>query len=113
MEIISSIEDKYYTEEKIIFIYFDPNNQLEEFKNRLKLIFEDIICPTTFEFILNLIESMKEEKIFFLTLYSEVSQILSNVDIFRYVNSIFIFCSETDEGKYIFNQYLNIIGIYY
>lgn len=96
---------------RISLIYYDPNNESNDLKIKLEEIYEDIIYPTNLESIITFIQSIKnEEKIFFITLYSNMTEILSHIEIFCRINGIFIFCSNNDKHKYIFEENLNIIG---
>lgn len=112
MEKISNFfEEEYQFEENIIFIYFDENNQIQNFT---KQIHNRIISHTSLESSLNFIQTIeKQKKIFFITLDSNIPQLLSNIDIFRRVDFIYIFYPKKDQYKYLFHENLNIIGIYH
>lgn len=109
------MEQSFIDNQRIIIIYYDENNQSEDLRIQLEENYGDIIYLTTLESTLNCIQSIKKKKkkYFFITLYSNISQIQSYIEIFQDVYGVFIYRSrKTEENKYVFHENLKIIGIY-
>lgn len=98
---------------KLTIICIDPNNEIEDFNQQLNAIHNRVIFHTKIDSCLIFIQSIENEKIFFVTSDINVAQILSQIDIFRHVDCIFIFYLKKNECKSFFHEHLNIIGIYY
>lgn len=97
--------------QKISIIYFDPNAQSNDLKTRLQEFHQDILCPTTLESAISLVQSIQhQQKMFFITLYSNMSEILCHTEIFHHIHGMFIFYLKNDGNEYIFDEQLNIIG---
>ncbi|CAF1387923.1 unnamed protein product [Adineta steineri] len=73
-------------DEQIIIICFHPNNEIEDLKKQLNQMNNHVVFHT---------------------------ELVSHIDIFQQVHSIFIFYTKTEDFKYLFHEQLNIIGVYH
>jgi UDP-N-acetylglucosamine transferase subunit ALG13 len=67
---------------------------------------------TDFDRCLDLIKSIKHEKIFLIVSASFVGQILSQVNNYKFILAIFIFCDNPQQYESLVDVHNEIIGIY-
>jgi tetratricopeptide (TPR) repeat protein len=98
-------------EENIILIWFDPNNELQNDTEHLKIKLH-VVFHTELESCITFIQSTENKKIFLVISGSYVSQILSDIETLRRINCIFILSSKKDQYEHLLFKYTEIIGIY-
>jgi hypothetical protein len=101
---ISSFNEEYENKENINIICFDPDNETEDVRIRLRQINNHIVFHTKLESCITFFESTEKEKIFLVTSDSSVSQMLPHIDIFHQVDCIFIFRLKRDDYKYLYHE---------
>ncbi|CAF0839899.1 unnamed protein product [Adineta steineri] len=100
-------------DDQIIIICFHPNNQIEDMKKQLNQMNHHVVFHTELELCITFIQSIKNEKILLVIFDSYVCELVSHIDIFQQVHSIFIFYTKIEDFKYLFHEQLNIIGVYH
>ncbi|CAF0850895.1 unnamed protein product [Adineta steineri] len=100
-------------DDEIIIICFHPNNQIKDMKEQLDQMNHHVVFHTELESCISSIESIKNEKILLVVFDSYVCELISHIDIFQQVHSIFIFYTKPEDFKYLFHEKLNIIGVYH
>ncbi|CAF1250880.1 unnamed protein product [Adineta steineri] len=100
-------------DEQIIIICFHPNNQIEDMKKQLHEMNDHVVFHTELESCISFIQSIENEKIFLIIFDSYACELVSHIDIFQQVHSIFIFYTKPEDFKYLFHEQLNIIGVYH
>ncbi|CAF4160538.1 unnamed protein product, partial [Adineta steineri] len=82
------------------------NKQLNQMNNH-------VVFYTELESCISFIQSIKHEKFFLIIFDSYACELVSHIDIFQQVHSIFIFYTKPEDFKYLFHEQLNIIGVYH
>ncbi|CAF3665333.1 unnamed protein product [Rotaria sordida] len=90
----------------------ESNNHVEQIKKQLRQINDYIVFHTQLESCITFIQSIDNEKIFFVSSISDILQISSHLEILSQIDSIFIFNWERVDHEYLVFTNSKLIGIY-
>jgi hypothetical protein len=113
---LNSDRSKIENKENITLIWFDPN--IDEKVDRtvtmktLRAINDYALVYTDLEECIAYIESVRNEKIFLVTLGTWASLILSSVVDLKQLEAIYIFCTKREQHLYLMEKYPKILGIF-
>ena len=116
MALIQTTANPKENKETITLIWFDP--YIEECENtkkrqeKLREFIDYVIFYGDLYLCVTYIQNHEKETIFLITSGREASQILSQISKLRQLDSIFIFCLETDKYHDLTEKYSKIVGIY-
>src|SRR5690348_3736585 len=110
MEILSPNEN--HTNPVFICLY--PDNEIDDFKKQFNQLNDSITFCTNMDACTNFIQSSEKQKktIFLILSHIYTPNILAHIDIFNHVDFLWIYCSKSNEYKYIYHDQLHIVGIY-
>ncbi|CAF4647876.1 unnamed protein product, partial [Rotaria sp. Silwood2] len=108
--------DRISNKEDITLIWFDSkmnsNNHVEQTKKQLRQINDYVIFHTQLESCITFIQSIYNEKIFFISSIYDALQILSHITNLSQIDSIFVFNWEKVDHKNLVLNHSRFIGIY-
>ena len=93
----------------IVFTSLDSQQQQIEHINKLS---HPITYHINIESCKHFIQSNEHQAIFLIVASSDIDLLLSNIEIFKQVHSIFIFSCPNDRYRLVRDENLNIIGFY-
>ncbi|CAF1490131.1 unnamed protein product [Rotaria sordida] len=88
------------------------NDHVEQIKEQLCQINDYVVYHIELESCINIIQSIHNEKIFFISSIYDISQILPHITTLSQIDSIFIFNWKKVDNKHLILQHSKIIGFY-
>ncbi|CAF3210629.1 unnamed protein product, partial [Rotaria sp. Silwood2] len=90
----------------------ESNNQTEQTKKQLRQVNDYVVCQVQLESCINFIQSIDNEKIFFVSSIFDTLKVLSHLENLPQIDSIFIFNWEQIDYEHLILDNSKLIGVY-
>ena len=101
--------DMVKDKDNVVFICFDPNNDIDDVRKRINQINANTIFYKELKSCISFIQSIQSQKAF---LVMSSSQIISDFINLQQVHSIFMFCSNIEQHNFVYHGNPKVIGVY-